>query len=80
VPKAKGKEMVVRGLPVEVENNLPRAPAQGRIVAHGVRSQPFGGRGAAGENLLPDGPVNKGILIAQQTEQGNALALRDLLT
>src|ERR1035438_3369238 len=79
MPEAKGKEMVIRGLPVKMENNLSRAPAQSRVVAHGVRSQPFGSRGAAGNNLLPHGPVNKRILVAQQTEQGNALALRDLL-
>src|ERR1039458_6629153 len=34
VAEAKGKEMVVRGLPVEVENDLARAPAQRRVVAH----------------------------------------------
>ena len=80
VPEAKAEEMVVRRLPVEVENNLPRAPAQSGVVAHGVRPQPVSGRWAAGENLLPDRPVNERILIAQQAEQGNSLALRDFLT
>ena len=79
VPEAKGKEMVVRGLPVEVEHNLPRAPAQRGVVAHGVWPQPLGGRRAAGQKLLPHRPVNERILVRQQTEQGDSLALGKLL-
>src|ERR1039458_9611997 len=79
VTEAKRKEMVVRRLAVEVQNDLARAPAQRWVVAHGERPQPLGGRGTAGKKLLADRPVNHWIIIAQQTEQGDALALRELL-
>ena len=74
VAEAEGEEMVVGGLAVEVEDDLPGAAAQRGVVAHGVRPQPFGGRRAAGEKLLPHRPVDGRVLVRQQTEQGAAAA------
>jgi hypothetical protein len=80
VPEAKGKEMVVRGLPVEVEHNLAGVPAQGGVVADGMWPEPLGGRGTAGKKLVPHRAVNERVLVCQQTEQGDSLALRDFLS
>ena len=40
----------------------------------------LGGRGAAGKKLVPHRAVHERVLVCQQSEQGDSLALRDFLS
>jgi hypothetical protein len=79
VLEAKGQELVVRGLPIEVKHDLPGAPPQRGVAARGVRPEPLGGRRPAGKQLLLHRAVNERIIVCQQTKQGDPLALGELL-
>ena len=49
------------------------APAEHRVVAQGVFPHPLGGNGAIGENLLPDRPIDRHVLVRQEADQSSAL-------
>ena len=78
VADAEGEKVVIGGLALEVEDDMPRAPAQRGVVAHRVRTKPLRGGRPAGNDLLADRAVNGWVLVRQQADQGEPLALREL--
>src|SRR5437588_12508074 len=78
VLQAKRQETIVPGLAVEVRNDLLRAPAQDRVAAQDVGSEPPRGLRTVRKDFFPHRLIDSGVLIGQQVEKGSSSALREL--
>ena len=76
VVQAETEKTVVAHLLVDVPDDFLDAPAQQRIVAQGIRPQPFTRGAAFGQNLPAHRLINLRVLVTQKIKQRGVAAFR----